>query len=290
MQIVYHLGAHGSDQGKLVRTLLRNREELWKQGIEIPAPSRYRGIFGEAINSLNGGEATAELQGVLRDLLIDNEHAERVILTQSPFLGIPQRAISSEGLYPRAPNRLPGLSNLFPDSVVEFHLAVVHPATQVIALMTQNKGDYHGIINGADPRRLRWAPSVRAMVASVPDREFVVWAQEDLAFTWPEVMRRMAGVTPDMPLVGDDVVLAELLSPEILHDLQANIDATPDLTIRARRNLVEQALSAAGTIAAMEGDVVLPGWTQELIDELSEIYAEDLDELAAISGVEFISA
>lgn len=36
--------------------------------------------------------------------------------------------------------------------------------------------------------------------------------------------------------------------------------------------------------------MALPGWSQDLIDELSEIYAEDLDELAAISGVEFISA
>lgn len=290
MQIVYHLGAHGSDQAKLIRTLLRNREELWTKGTEIPAPSRYRGIFGEAINSLNGGEAGPELQEVLRDLLIDNEHAQRVILTQSPFLGIPQRAISPAGLYPRAPQRLPGLSNLFPDSVVEFHLAVVHPATQVAALVAQNKGDYAGIINGADPRMLRWAPSVRAMVQAVPDREFVVWAQEDLPFTLPEVMRRMAGVGADMPLVGEDAVLADLLSPEILHDLQANIDATPDLSIRGRRNLVEQALAAGVTTAAMESDVVLPDWSQDLIDELSDIYAEDLAELAAISGVEFISA
>ena len=290
MQIVYHLGAHGSDQGKLIRALLRNRDELWKKGTEIPAPGRYRGIFGEAVNSLNGGEAGPELQEVMRDLLIDNDHARRVILTQSPFLGIPQRAVSTAGLYPRAPARLPGLSNLFPDSVVEFHLAVVHPAIQMAALMAQNKGNYEGVINGADPRQLRWAPSVRAMIASVPDREFVIWAQEDLAFTWPEVMRRMAGVGPDVPLLGEDAVLADLLSPEILHDLQANIDATPDLTIRGRRNLVEQALAAGSVATAMESDVALPGWSQDLIDELSEIYAEDLDELAAISGVEFISA
>ena len=85
-------------------------------------------------------------------------------------------------------------------------------------------------------------------------------------------------------------VLADLLSPEILHDLQANIEATPDITIRARRNLIEQALAAGGIVGAMESDITLPGWSQDLIDELSEIYAEDLAEVAAISGVEFISA
>ena len=128
------------------------------------------------------------------------------------------------------------------------------------------------------------------MLEAVPDREFVIWAQEDLPFTWPEVLRRIAGVGTEVPLIGEDTVLAELLSPDILHDLQAHILANPDLTIRARRDLVEQALAAGSMATAMETDIALPGWSQDLIDELSDIYAADLAELAAISGVEFISA
>ena len=41
---------------------------------------------------------------------------------------------------------------------------------------------------------------------------------------------------------------------------------------------------------SLEADIALPGWSQPLIDELTEIYAEDLAEIAALSGVEFISA
>ena len=290
MQIVYHVGAHGSDQAKLIRTLLRNREGLLKHGTEVPSPNRYFGLFGEAMTSLNGGEATPDMQEILLDTLIDHEDVTRLVLSQRMFLGTPQRALTKAGLYPYAPRRLRGLSNLFPDSVVEFHLAVVHPATQLAQLVLRNKGDYHSIMNGADPRQVRWAPAIRAMIEAVPDREFVIWAQEDLPFTWPEVLRRMTGIGTDVPLLGEDAVLADLLTPEILHDLQANIDASPDLDIRGRRNLVEQALAAGSTEAAMESEVPLPGWTQDLIDELSEIYAEDLAEVAAISGVEFISA
>ncbi len=290
MQIVYHVGAHGSDQTKLVRTLLRNREGLLRHGVEIPAPNRYFGVFGEAITSLNGGEASVEMQQILLDMLVDHEDSQRLVLSQSMFLGTPQRALSKTGLYPLSPRRLRGLSNLFPDSVVEFHLAVVHPATQVAQLVARNKGDYDGIVNGADPRNLRWAPAVRAMLEAVPDREFVIWAQEDLPFTWPEVLRRIAGVGTEVPLIGEDTVLAELLSPDILHELQAHLLANPALTIRARRDLVEQALAAGSMATAMETDIALPGWSQDLIDELSDIYAADLAELAAISGVEFISA
>lgn len=104
--------------------------------------------------------------------------------------------------------------------------------------MAQNKGNYEGVINGADPRQLRWAPSVRAMWPRCRIMEFVIWAQEDLAFTWPEVMRRMAGVGPDVPLLGEDAVLADLLSPEILHDLRGQYRRRADLTIRGLRNLV----------------------------------------------------
>lgn len=290
MQIVYHVGAHGSDHERLVRTLLRNREALFDLGTEIPSPTRYRGVFGGAITSLNGGNAPTELQETLLDALIDNQASRRVILSQSMFLGMPQRALSPEGLYPRGPFRMNGLSNLFPDNVVEFFMSVVHPATQVAALVHLNQGDYNGIMNGIDPRRLRWAPTIRAIQAAIPDRDFVIWAQEDLPFTWPEILRRMAGVGPEVALKGDDAILAELLPPEAMAALQGRIDALPASDIRARRDLIETALAGGAAAAAVESDIALPGWSQELIDEMSRIYAADLAEIAAISGIEFISA
>lgn len=290
MQIVYHVGAYGRDDDRLIRTLRRNRDALWKLGTEIPAPTRCPGIFSEAIKSFTHSDAPAELQEVVLDMLTDNEHAERVILGQRPFLSLPQRILTPMGLYADAPSRLPGLSNLFADSIVEFFLPVVHPARQVAALVAQSKGGYGSLMNGVDPRHLRWAPAVRAMLQAVPDRDFVIWAQEDLPFIWPEVLRRLAGVGPDTALQGEDAVLAELLTPEALRDLQSDIDATPGISIRARRDLVEQALATSTRADAMQGDIALPGWSQTLIDQLSDIYAEDLSELAAISGVEFISA
>ncbi|WP_313137606.1 hypothetical protein [Paracoccus jeotgali] len=289
MQIVYHLGAHGSDQDRLIRTLLRNREALWQKGIEIPPPRRYRGVLGGAINSLNGGLAPAELQQTLLDALIDGERADRIILSQSSFLGVPQRAVSAEGLYPRGPFRLQGLSNLFPEDVVEFFLSVVHPATQVAALVAMSNGDYASVMGQTDPRELRWAPAIRAMQQAVPDRELVVWAQEDLPFVWPEILRRMADVGPETLLLGDDAILFDLLPAEAMSELQTRIDALPRSEISARRDLIEQALTEHAAPKAMEAAVTLPGWSQDLIDDLDEIYAADLAEIAAITGVEFMS-
>ena len=51
----------------------------------------------------------------------------------------------------------------------------------------------------------------------------------------------------------------------------------------------QEALAAAEP-DAIETDIQLPGWSQDLIDELSEIYADDQAEIAALTGVEFIAA
>ncbi|MDO5605534.1 MAG: hypothetical protein Q4G25_10280 [Paracoccus sp. (in: a-proteobacteria)] len=290
MQIVYHLGAHASDNERLLRTLIHNREALWPLGTEIPSPNRYRGIIGEAINSLRGAGAPSEMQEMLLDALMDSDRTRRVVLSQSGFLGMPQRSVAPEGLYPRAAERVLGLSNLFPDSVVEFFMATVHPARQIAGVVRMCGGRYHDVMGGIDPRGLRWAPVVRRMLQAVPDREITIWAQEDLPFVWPEVLRAIAGVDASQPMRGEYAVLADLLDAEALTALRARLDDAPDMTIAQRRELIETALTSIPDPTAFEAPIDLPGWSQELIDALSQSYAEDLAEIAALPGVEFISA
>ncbi len=289
MEIVFHVGTDGSGMGEIVRALMRNRDELWRAGVEIPSPGRYRGVFGEAISALKGGTASQEMQEMLLDSVIDSDNAARVVLSQSGFLGQPKRAVTAIGLHPHAHLRLDALSNLFPDSQVEFFLALQHPARLVQELVNVYKGDYNEVMTGVDPLGLRWAPMLRKAMEVMPARTIVTWAREDLPFVWPEVLRRMAGVPHSMPLQDEDTVLARLLPADHLARLKARIAGAGNLTISARRDMVEDALSAAEP-AALEADITLPGWSQDLIDELSEIYAADLAEVAAISGVEFISA
>lgn len=288
MEIVYHIGAYGSDHDRLIRTLLRNRDRLWQSGVEVPSPNRYRGVLGEAIAALKGDVATPDLQEMLLDAVMDSDKADRLILSQPAFLGMPKSAVSPEGLYMRGHNRLIGLSNLFPNSVVEFFIGLVHPVRHIATLVALHKGRYDVVMDGVDPRKLRWAPLVLRMLQATPDRDIVVWADEDLPFTWPEVLRRIAGVPADLPLQGDDAILADLLPAEALAELQTEIDAQPKPSISGRRNLVEEALAKADP-NVMETAINLPGWSQALINEMSELYAEDLAEIAALTGVEFIA-
>ena len=76
MQMVFHLGVHGTDRDRLLKTLLNNRAALQGIGTEVVTPNRHRGLFDEALASLNGGTATPEMEQERRvaifDLLEDN--------------------------------------------------------------------------------------------------------------------------------------------------------------------------------------------------------------------------
>ncbi len=45
----------------------------------------------------------------------------------------------------------------------------------------------------------------------------------------------------------------------------------------------------SGKREQMEIEVSLPGWTQDLVDRLSDLYDEDVAQIAALPGIEFIA-
>ena len=50
MEIVYHLGAHCTDEERLLRCLLKNRGALSAQGIVVPGPARYRNLLRDPVD------------------------------------------------------------------------------------------------------------------------------------------------------------------------------------------------------------------------------------------------
>ena len=47
MQVVFHIGAPCTDDDRLIKSLLRNREALARDGIAIPTPAQYRGVISD---------------------------------------------------------------------------------------------------------------------------------------------------------------------------------------------------------------------------------------------------
>ncbi|MEZ5778497.1 MAG: hypothetical protein R3E44_09050 [Paracoccaceae bacterium] len=296
MQIAYHLGAHGTDEDRLVRGLMRNRGYLAERGIAVPAPRLYRQILPKIARSLRGSPAGLDAQQVVLDAVLEDDPAAgeqktaRIVFSNENLVCFPVQVITQDGFYTHLSNRVVAYSNLFPHEENEFFLGLRGPATLIPALIQKsNAGTYEAIMSGRDPLSLRWSAAIRRIYAAAPGTRLTVWCDEDTPLIWPEVVRAVAGLGADDPLDTDFDVLSMIMTTEGLQKLKDFVTAHPPRSAAERRRIVTAFLDKYAAADELELDVPLPGWTDDLVQDLSETYQQDCAEIAAIPGVRFIT-
>jgi hypothetical protein len=140
MQVVYHLGAHSTDEERLVRGLLRSKGELAQRGVIVPGPGRYRPVLRETLVKLKGQAASRDVQEVILDAVMDEDEAERLVFSHEFFLCIPHKVVSEGAFYPMAARKVAALANVFPDQHCQFFLSLRNPATLIPALLGRMEG------------------------------------------------------------------------------------------------------------------------------------------------------
>ena len=80
MRIAYHLGAHFTDDERLLRCLLKNRDVLLQNEIVVPGPKRYRTLLRETAIALKGQPASLDTQALVLEQIMEVDRAERLIL------------------------------------------------------------------------------------------------------------------------------------------------------------------------------------------------------------------
>lgn len=290
MEVVYHLGAHCTDDGLLVGTLLKNRSRLREEGSIVAYPGRYRTALREALQMLDGAAAGPELQETLLDTVTEEDSIGRLVLSNENFLGVAPRAVWAGQLYPMAQARAAGLRRLFPDAGCHFFLAIRNPAAFLPAVFARLRDiEYDRFMEGTDPHALRWSDMVARLRAGAPDAALTVWCDEDTPLIWPEVLAGVAGVGPDLPLVGGDGRLAAVMAPQGLAALQGYLAANPPPTVDLRRRVAAAFLDKFALDEVIEEELDLPQWTAGHVARLSEAYEADTARIAAIEGVHFLA-
>lgn len=289
MQIAFHLGAHCTDEDRLLRSLLKNRGTLEASGIVLPAQKLYRKLLPRVAKSLRGTVFESETRQVILDAVLDDTPAERLVFSHDSLLAFPANVIGADGLYPTAPQRIATYANLFPGGQTEFFLALRNPATLVPALVARlAPASYAAVVGEISPIGLRWAPVVRRILTQVPEVNLTLWCNEDTPLIWPELLRALAGVGSEDVLDGDFDLLAMLMTAEGLEKLKAFLDTHPPASVDQRRRSVAAFLDKYAHKDEMEIEIDMPGWTEELVGAMTEAYDADCAEIASIPGVEFI--
>ncbi|TCP63177.1 hypothetical protein EV663_101445 [Rhodovulum bhavnagarense] len=290
MEMVYHIGAHCTDEDRLLKCLLKNQGSLSREGIVVPAPSRYRPVLREMLVSLRGRAATEEQQQIVLDAVMDEDDARRLVFSNESFICMPQKVLEQHMLYPMAGEKSNWLSQLFPNDPCVFFLGVRNPATFIPALFQRsNEADFTAFIAGVDPRRLLWSDTVRRIRNANPDAELVVWCNEDTPLIWTELLQVLSGCQEGTELRGSLDFLATLMSDAGLKRMRAYLESNPPVNAVQRRKVIAAFLDKYAIPEAVEEELDLPGWTPELVDEMTERYEEDLYEIEDMQGVRFIA-
>lgn len=289
MRIVYHLGAHCTDEERLITCLWKNRAVLATEGIVVPAPTRYRTLLRDTAMTLKGRPATRDTQALVLDQIMDEAEASRLILGWDNFLSYPQWVVKDR-LYPMAAERIRAFTQIFPDIEAEFHLSIRSLASFLPALLQKQRGkSYSEFMGMTEPESLGWAEVVEDILQMNPDAPFTIWCDEDTPLIWPEVLRAVAGHTAAVQMDGETELLDRLMLPEGIARMRDYLQANPPIGVTQRRRVVSAFLDKFAMPDQIEAEIDIPGWDSGTIERLEESYRRDIQRIAAMPGVTFIT-
>lgn len=289
MKIIFHTGAHCTDDDRLLKCLLRNKEELSKRGTAVPGPGKYRQLLKDTFNALETAPPAEGARDVLIDAILDEEVAERVILSNEHFFGSPRFSLDHGQFYPAAPERLAKLQSLFPGDQIELYMAIRNPATFLPAVLHKvGSQRVDEILRQIDPQHLLWSELFAELRTAAPGVKITVWCNEDLPLIWGELVRRLAGLELDEKIAGGFDLLSEIMSKEGMQRFRVYLHQNPELTEAQRRRVIIAFLDKYALEDEIVEELDLPGWSDDLVDEMTAIYEADIDTIADIPGVRVI--
>lgn len=291
MRVVFHLGAHHTDQDRLVRSLLKNREVLARHHVAVPGPGRYRVVLRDVVNRLRGEPATAEAEELILEAIADRDPPETLFLSNDSFICLPQRVLDDGRLYARA-FKTAWLRQIFPRHETVFALALRDPSSFVPALYRARANrelEFEEWMTGVDPFALRWSDVVGTIRAHNPDAAIIVWCNEDTPLVWGAVMQAVTGLPEDVPLDGLLDVALQIVSGDGAAAIEAHFGRPPHFDGPEVRAALARMIEAHGKPDEIADVIDLPGWDGEVIERLSAGYDADVARIAAMPGVRFIA-
>lgn len=290
MKVVYHVGAHATDEDRLLKTLLRNRTAFAQEGVVVPGPGRYRKLLRETMVALKGAEPNEDTKEFLLDAVADEDIISRLILSFESFFCGPPMVMRNGVFYGDAEYRVEEFKHLFPSDSIEVCMGLCNPATFLPAVFNkQGRLSYEDFMQGSNPATLRWSELIHRIRAHNPDVSLTVWANEDTPFIWAEIVRELAGLMPMSKITGGFSMLAEIMSPEGMKRFRTYLHQHPPINEVQKRHIMSAFLGKYAIMDQVEEELDLPGWSDEFVDFLTHQYEEDLLEIARIPGVHMIT-
>ncbi|WP_254429841.1 hypothetical protein [Ruegeria atlantica] len=286
MQVAIHAGAAFTDEGRLLRSLQVNGEALAQNGVAFFGPRRYRQVFKPAFQALNSRPPLPDEIELIRSNLPIHPKVKRAIFTSEGFIGERDAALADGQFYPAAGKRLSVLEEAFNDCQLELFLALRNPGSfipkHLISLSEQARED---VIRNNDLSHLSWVGMIEDIRDFAPGVQITLWCNEDIPLIWGDVVRSVGGLDLNAPIEDEYDLLVSLLTEDGQTHAKAILDQNTTLTRGETRDALTAVLEDHAQRDKMEEELELPGWSDEIIEAFSELYAQDLSELETMAEV-----
>lgn len=289
MQIVLHAGAHVTDEDRLIACLARDTDMLARIGTVVPPPEDYRIPLRDVINAATKGNAPPDARETILKAACPSGDADRLVLSNDSFFGTHKMAVKRM-FYPAACARLDAFRKIFAADQVELFFAIRNPATFMPALLDKtNFNSIEDLFRGYDPLTFRWSELFERIRAQLPDIPITVWCNEDTPLIWAEVLREMAGLDPTAALKGEFALLEEIMTEAGMKRFRAYIEGHPGMTEIQKRRVISAFLDKFADPDAVEEEYELEGWTEDMMNQLTDLYEEDIFAIPRVPGVTLIT-
>ncbi len=290
MQVALHVGAHCTDDDRILKCLAKNRDTFGQLGISIPKPNRYRRQLRDLMHEVRSKPIGPDTRENLLNVITGQDRPDRLVLTNSQFFGTAKMAVSRNKLYYAAERRLSHFAQVFFQDEVEVFLSLRNPATFLPALFSESgEPDFGGFLENQAPQSFSWTELILRIREELPKLNLTIWCNEDTPLIWDQLIREIAGVDPAQPLIGNHDFLREIMSAEGMGRFETYLDSHPGLNDVQKRRVIAAFLDKFVLEEELEEELDLPGWSDVLVDVISEQYEEDVYQISRIPGVNFIS-
>ncbi|MEQ6204334.1 hypothetical protein ABMC88_14935 [Sulfitobacter sp. HNIBRBA2951] len=291
MKLVLHAGVHFTEEDRLMKCLLRNADDFAKHGTVVPGHTRYRGILRETLNAMVSAPPSEMARDVLMDAILDDTKASRVILSDANFFRTPKTAFQQGIFYPAAPVRMMRMAQVFEQDEVEIFIGLRNPATLLPILYAKSDAkDAAAFWGGRDPRDVLWSDTINLLREAVPDVPITIWCNEDTPLIWAHIIRQMAGLEDSDKIIGGFDLLSSIMSAEGMKRFRAYLRDHPVMTEHQKRRAIAAFLDKYAVDDAVEEELDMPGWTEDLVEDMTQTYDEDIATIAAMPGVRVLMA
>lgn len=287
MRLVLHIGAHGTDGGRIAAWIARNRGALEAGGIAAPPPRQMLARISQALDEERDADPLQREEALLRGLGASGQRL-RMVVSAPGLLGAAAEVLAPGGFYTHdVARRLYGLRTLFPRTRLTLLLAVRRASGILPAILPDEPGAAEALLPMVGDETLPWSRLVGAIRQQLPRATLVVWRHEDLPRVWPGVLGEIVGPKLPLPPAGLLDFATEELNAEArlrMNRYLAEAETAP-VSAGQLRLMAEAFGRRYGTAAKKDPAAQQPGWVRNRLAELDSGYATEWGDILGIDGV-----